>query len=129
MQVLLHLARRGYWFAPVAQRFAGSIELQAGKVFDLPNLLEVLAETFLREAPDGSLRVRSRLIGYWQDLMQGRPGTAAALMALQRLAGDLLAAASFALGTAIGGYTTAALLGGGLAMAGAMALWIADRRA
>jgi hypothetical protein len=50
-------------------------------------------------------------------------------MALQRLAGDLLAAASFAIGTAIGGYTTAALLGGGLAMAGAIALWIADRRA
>ena len=36
---------------------------------DLPNLLGVLAETFLREAPDGSLRVRSRLIGYWQDLI------------------------------------------------------------
>lgn len=47
---------------------------EAGKIlndllFDLPNLLEVLAETFLREAPDGSLRVRSRLIGYWQDLI------------------------------------------------------------
>jgi hypothetical protein len=40
-----------------------------GLLSDLPELLEVLAETFLREAPDGSLRVRSRLIAYWQDLI------------------------------------------------------------
>jgi hypothetical protein len=77
----------------------------------------------------GAAPILTLPIGYWQELMEGRPGTAAALMALQRLAGDLLAAASFAIGTAIGGYTTAALLGGGLAMAGAIALWIADRRA
>lgn len=47
---------------------------EVGKILDdllsdLPNLLGVLAETFLREAPDRSLRVRSRLIGYWQDLI------------------------------------------------------------
>jgi predicted MFS family arabinose efflux permease len=76
----------------------------------------------------GAAPILTLPIGYWQELMEGRPGTAAALMALQRLAGDLLAAASFALGTALGGYTTAALLGGGLAMAGAIALWLADRR-
>jgi MFS transporter, SET family, sugar efflux transporter len=77
----------------------------------------------------GAAPILTLPIGYWQDLMQGRPGTAAALMALQRLAGDLLSAASFALGTALGGYTTAALLGGGLAMLGAVALWLADRKA
>lgn len=67
-------------------------------------------------------------IGYWQDLMQGRPGTAAALMALQRMTGDFLAAGAFALGTAIGGYVTAALIGSGLALTGALGLWLADRR-
>jgi|GEM_PF-1414107 len=36
---------------------------------DLPALLEALAETFLCEAPDRSLRVHSRLIGLWQDLI------------------------------------------------------------
>ena len=33
------------------------------------DVLEVLADTFLREAPDGSLRVHSRLIAHWQDLI------------------------------------------------------------
>lgn len=74
----------------------------------------------------GAAPILTLPIGYWQDLMEGRPGTAAALMALQRLAGDLLAAASFAIGTAIGGYTTAALIGGGLAVLGAVVLVLAD---
>lgn len=76
----------------------------------------------------GAAPILTLPIGYWQELMAGRPGTAAALMALQRLAGDLLSAASFALGTALGGYTTAALIGGGLALMGAVALLLADRR-
>lgn len=76
----------------------------------------------------GAAPILTLPIGYWQDLMEGRPGTAAALMALQRLAGDLLSAASFALGAMLGGYSTAALLGGGLAMVGAVGLMIADRR-
>lgn len=77
----------------------------------------------------GAAPILTLPIGYWQDLMVGRPGTAAALMALQRLAGDLLSAATFAIGTALGGYTTAALIGGALALTGAVALWLADRRA
>lgn len=40
-----------------------------GVLDDLPALLEALAETFLREAPDRSLRVHSQLIGLWQDLI------------------------------------------------------------
>ncbi len=35
----------------------------------LPNLLSMLAETFLREGHDGSLRVRSELLKQWQDLV------------------------------------------------------------
>lgn len=76
----------------------------------------------------GAAPILTLPIGYWQELMEGRPGTAAALMALQRLAGDLLAAASFAIGTALGGYTAAALLGGAMALTGAVTLWLADRR-
>ncbi len=75
----------------------------------------------------GAAPILTLPIGYWQELMEGRPGTAAALMALQRLAGDLLSAAAFGIGTALGGYTTAALIGGGLALTGASALWLADR--
>ncbi len=75
----------------------------------------------------GAAPILTLPIGYWQDLMTGRPGTAAALMALQRLAGDLLSVATFAIGTAIGGYVTAAAIGGGLAILGAFGLWLTDR--
>ena len=76
----------------------------------------------------GAAPILTLPIGYWQDLMVGRPGTAAALMALQRLAGDLLSAATFAIGTWIGGYTAAALIGGALTLLGALGLWLADRK-
>ena len=76
----------------------------------------------------GAAPILTLPIGYWQDLMEGRPGTAAALMALQRLAGDLLSAAAFGIGAALGGYTSAALIGGGMAMIGAGALWLTDRK-
>lgn len=55
-------------FAPIDERDEGG-KILDDLLSDLPNLLGVLAETFLREAPDGSLRVRSRLIGYWQELI------------------------------------------------------------
>lgn len=76
----------------------------------------------------GAAPILTLPIGYWQDMMVGRPGTAAALQALQRLAGDLLSAATFAIGTWIGGYTAAALIGGALALTGAAGLWIADTK-
>lgn len=65
---------------------------------------------------------------YYQDLMQGRPGTAASLMAVQKLVGDVMAAAAFAIGTAIGGYGLTAAIGGTIAMIGALGLWLADRK-
>lgn len=67
-------------------------------------------------------------IAYLQDLLAERPGTGAALMALQRLAGDVLAALAFGLGTWVSGYGAAALVGCVLGLAGAVWLALADRR-
>jgi MFS transporter, SET family, sugar efflux transporter len=66
-------------------------------------------------------------ISYYQDLMEGRPGTAASMLALQKLVADVMAALAFSAGVAIGGYTLTAFLGGGIAVAGAFGLWLADR--
>lgn len=67
-------------------------------------------------------------IAYLQDLLADRPGTGAALMALQKLIGDLMAAACFALGTALAGYGLVTVLGSFVALAGALALVAADRQ-
>ena len=67
-------------------------------------------------------------IAYLQDLLADRPGAGASLMAVQRLAGDVIAATCFALGTAFAGYGTVALLGVAASLIGAAALWAADRR-
>lgn len=67
-------------------------------------------------------------IAYLQDLLAGRPGAGASLMAVQRLAGDATAATCFALGTTLSGYGTVALLGVAASLIGATALWVADRR-
>jgi predicted MFS family arabinose efflux permease len=67
-------------------------------------------------------------IAYLQDLLAERPGAGASLMAVQRLAGDVIAAICFALGTLVAGYGTVALLGVVVSLAAAVALWAADRR-
>ena len=64
---------------------------------------------------------------YFQDLVAGRPGTASALLALQKLVVDVLTAAIFALGFALGGYQSVALIGVMVALAGALCLHLADR--
>jgi MFS transporter, SET family, sugar efflux transporter len=66
-------------------------------------------------------------ISYYQDLMVGRPGTAASMLALQKLVADMMAALAFSAGVAIGGYALTAGLGGGIAIAGGLGLWLADR--
>lgn len=66
-------------------------------------------------------------IAYYQDLIQGRPGTAAALLALQKLVVDILTAAIFALGMTLGSHGTVALIGTAVALAGAAGLHRADR--
>ena len=67
-------------------------------------------------------------IAYLQDLLADRPGAGASLMALQRLAGDAIAATCFALGTTFAGYGTVALLGVTASIVGATALLLAERR-
>lgn len=67
-------------------------------------------------------------IAYLQDLLADRPGAGASLMAVQRLAGDVIAATCFAVGTTLAGYGTVALLGVAASLVGATALWAADRR-
>lgn len=66
-------------------------------------------------------------ISYYQDLMADQPGIAAAMLALQKLVSDILAAVIFALGTALGGYTQTAVIGGAVALSGAIGLWLLDR--
>ncbi|AZL59754.1 hypothetical protein EI545_13470 [Tabrizicola piscis] len=67
-------------------------------------------------------------IAYLQDLLADRPGAGASLMAVQRLAGDVIAALCFGLGTAVAGYGAVAWLGVAVSLAGAGALCWADRR-
>ena len=76
----------------------------------------------------GGTAMISLPIAYYQDMLHGRPGTAGAMLALQKLVADVLAAGSFALGTAIGGYQTVAILGATVALIGAVGLYLADRR-
>ena len=76
----------------------------------------------------GGTAIISLPIAYYQDLLHGRPGTAGAMLALQKLVADVLAAAAFAMGTAIGGYQTVAMMGAAVAATGAVGLYLADRR-
>lgn len=61
-------------------------------------------------------------ISVLQDALAGRPGTASALLALMKVAGDAMAAVCFALGTALQGYALAAALGAALSLLGALLL-------
>jgi MFS transporter, SET family, sugar efflux transporter len=68
-------------------------------------------------------------MAYVQDLLAERPGTGAALMALQRVIGEVLAALCFVIGTLLAGYGLVAVLVVTTAMSGAAWLWRADRKA
>jgi MFS transporter, SET family, sugar efflux transporter len=61
-------------------------------------------------------------IAILQDALSRRPGTGSALMALMKVAGDALAAATFALGTALSGYLLAAILASVLSLIGGLGL-------
>lgn len=67
-------------------------------------------------------------ITYYQDLLADRPGTAGAMLAVQKLVADTMAASAFALGTALGGFTLTAALGATVALSGAAGLLWVDRR-
>ena len=75
----------------------------------------------------GGAAVLTLPIAYYQDLMRGRPGAASALIALQKLVSDILAALIFAIGMAFGGALLTAILGTAAALLGALGLWRADR--
>lgn len=76
----------------------------------------------------GGAIVLTQPMAYLQDLLGARPGAGASLMALQKLAGDAICAATFAIGTALSGYGLVAALGAGLGLCGAGVLWALDRR-
>ena len=67
-------------------------------------------------------------IAYLQELLASRPGTGAALMALQRLTGDIIAAACFAIATALPGYALVAVLTAAVTLAGALALHLTEAK-
>lgn len=67
-------------------------------------------------------------IAYLQDLLADRPGAGASLMALQRLAGDVVAVLCFAAGTFLAGYGLVAAFGVAVSVSGAALLWWADRK-
>lgn len=76
----------------------------------------------------GGTTVLALPIVYYQDLLHGRPGTAGAMLALQKLIADVLVALAFVLGTSFGGYTSVALIGAAIALFGALGLWLVDRK-
>ena len=68
-------------------------------------------------------------ITYYQDLLADRPGTASSMLAVQKLVADVMTAASFAIGSQLGGFETVALLGVTVSLSGALGLYLADRNA
>ena len=68
-------------------------------------------------------------ISYYQDLLSALPGTAAAMLAVQKLVADVLTAAIFALGSQLGGFETVAAMGAAASLCGALGVYFADRQA
>jgi SET family sugar efflux transporter-like MFS transporter len=60
--------------------------------------------------------------------MADRPGTGSSLLAVQRVTADVICALAFTMGTALGGYALAALLGAVITLTGAVLLLAADRQ-
>ncbi|WP_102110263.1 MFS transporter [Oceaniglobus roseus] len=65
---------------------------------------------------------------YLQDLLGRRPGMGGSLISLVQLGAQVFAAGVFALGTALGGYQAAAVLGALAAATAGITLWSMDRR-
>jgi protein-S-isoprenylcysteine O-methyltransferase Ste14 len=66
-------------------------------------------------------------ITYYQDLLRERPGTAAAMLAVQKLVSDVLTAGIFATTTSFGGFEAVAVTGVVCSLIGAGGLYWADR--
>ncbi|NDV01098.1 MFS transporter [Pseudoroseicyclus tamaricis] len=67
-------------------------------------------------------------ISYLLDLISNRPGLSASLIAVNMFLGAALGSGIFALGTAVGGYGTASVMGGIAGVAGAALLLALERR-
>ena len=70
----------------------------------------------------GAALILSVPIGYLQDLLADRPGAGGSLLAVNQVTGFGIAAALFALGTAVGTYTTVAVLGAAVTALASLAL-------
>lgn len=68
-------------------------------------------------------------ITYYQDLLRERPGTAAAMLAVQKLVADVLTAAVFATTAQVAGFEAVAVTGVLISLLGALGLFFADRHA
>lgn len=122
MQHFTHRLTRSTAIALSALVYAGHLAL-------LPYLCDTpLLWVLPLLAGGGGAVILTLPIAYYQDLVAGRPGTAAALMALQKLVVDCLTAAIFALGTTLGGFEVVALMGATVAVVGAVCLYLADRQ-
>lgn len=103
--------------------------IYAGQLVGIPLLADsaLLWLCLIPGAVGGAITLTLPL-AYVQDALGHRPGTGAALMALMKVAGDVLAASSFALGTALSGYLLAGVLAALVTVLGALALVWADRK-
>ncbi|NGQ89298.1 hypothetical protein G5V65_00200 [Rhodobacter sp. HX-7-19] len=119
----------------ITHRFRRATLIAAGTALYVTHLalMPVLTETawlwaLTLLAGLGGTAILTLPIAYYQDLLDGRPGAAGAMIALQRLAAELLAAAAFALGAVLGGgHAITALMGAAIALIGAGALLWIDR--
>ncbi|MFZ2101838.1 MAG: MFS transporter [Oricola sp.] len=87
-----------------------------------------MAVTYLLVVPAaiGAAIVLSVSISYLQDLLAARPGAGGALMAVSNFVGQLIGAATFAVGTAVTDYSGTAVMGGCVALAGVAGLLAMD---
>lgn len=87
-----------------------------------------MAVTYLLVVPAaiGAAIILSVSISYLQDLLDARPGVGGSLTAVSNFAGQLVGAATFAVGTVVTNYAGTAVMGGVVALAGAGALLAMD---
>ena len=74
----------------------------------------------------GAAIILSISISYLQDLLAARPGAGGSLMAVSNFFGQMVAAGTFALGTAVTSYAGTAMLGGVVGLIGVSALLAMD---
>lgn len=76
----------------------------------------------------GAAAIIALPIGYLLDLIRDRPGLSASLITVNMFLGGMIGATLFAIGTSIGSYGTAAILGGIAGITGAGILVVVEKR-